>query len=168
VKLERYLKNADPSSAHSFLSSAAKLALDEENYAFAITLCEECLDRVLSDIRRFDVRELLIEAYIGAKRYDDAKAVCEKNLSLYPVVSKKIILRNHGSIPENMACRNRYIDVAVGIESGYDEAFKLLDRFLEMGLISGEDYRLRKQSLKIHRLQRSFDGVYTYAFKDSE
>jgi hypothetical protein len=164
--LERYLDAADRSSARSFLSSAASAALAEDNHAFAAAVCEECLRKEMPFIDMFTVTESLIEAYIGAKRYDDAKCMCEKNLALYPAVSEQITAKNNGSVPEKMNCRNRYIDVVIGIESGYDEAFKLLDRFFEMGLLTEEDMRYRKQSLKIHRLQRSFDGVYTYTYRD--
>ena len=166
VRLERYLTGADRSSVISFLSSVASAAVAEENHIFAVTVCEECLNRDVSDIEKFRITESLIEAYIGAKRYDDAKCLCESNLALYPSVSDRITAENNGSVPEKMNCRNRYIDILVGIESGYDEAIGLLDRFRRMGLITEEDLKFRVQSLKIHRLQRSFDGVYTYTYKN--
>jgi len=170
VKLGRYMKSSErtlqPSGpSYMFLYSAASAALADENYPFSAFLCEECLKNELSDTERFSISELLIDAYIGTKRYDDAKHVCEKNLDLYDLVSEFILKDNNGSLPENIRCRNRYIDIVVGIESGYDEAFRLLDRFFAMNLINREDLEYRKQSLKIHRLQRSFDGVYTYSYK---
>jgi len=164
VILNRYLGNADVSSIYGFMSSVADSALRDENYPFAVSICEECLRGDLTDIRRFLVTEMLIESYIGAKRYDDAKACCESNLSLYPGVSEEFVSMNGGKLPEKVCCRNRYIDVVVGIESGYDEAFRLLERFLRMGMISEEEASFRTQSLKIHRLQRSFDGIYTYDY----
>ena len=165
VRMERY---ADPKavSPYQFLLSAGSASLDEENYEFSSAVLEECLRRASSDMQVFDVTELLIDAYIGSKRYDEAKQQCEKNLSLYPGTAEQIKGRNNGVLPEKLNCRNRYIDVVVGVESGYDEAFRLLDRFLDMGLISKEDHAFRTQSLKIHRLQRSFDGVYTYTYKN--
>ncbi|MDR0791031.1 MAG: hypothetical protein LBE47_00655 [Methanomassiliicoccaceae archaeon] len=166
VMLTRYSGKADVSSDSSFLSSAAAAALADENYSFSVILCEKCLACDMSRIQRFDTVETLIDAYIGVKRYDDAKRMCEENLSLFSSVSDEITARNDGKIPERMNCRNRYVDIVVGIESGYDDAFKLLDRFFEMGLINGEDLAFRKQSLKIRRLQRSFDGVYTYTYKE--
>ena len=165
VKTERYLKDADTSSAFSFLYSAASASVADGNHQFAAMLLDECFKRELTDTERFDVTELLIDAYMGMKRYDDAKLLCEQNLLLYPSVSSKIKERNGGSVPEKLNCRNRYIDITAGIESGYDEAFGLLGRFLEMRLITEEEYKLRMQSLRIHRLQRSFDGIYTYSFK---
>jgi len=165
-RLSRYLGVSDTSSSFSFYISAADAALKDENYAFAASLCEQCLKEKLSDMQIFSVNELLIDAYIGTKRYDDAKALCEKNLRIYPQLKDGILKANDGKIPEKMNCRNRYVDIVVGIESGYDFAFALLDRFLEMGLISEEDHAYRKQSLKIHRLQRSFDGVFTYSYKE--
>ena len=166
TKLSRYLANADVSSAFSFFSSVASSALNDENYSFTATVCEGCLKMKIQGMQAFTITETLIDAYIALKRYDDAKTLCEKNLDLYPSVKNEITKANGGSLPEKLNCRNRYVDVVVGIESGYDEAFRLLDRFFDMGLISAEDLALRKQSLKIHRLQRSFDGVFTYSYKN--
>ena len=166
VRLSRYIGGADASSAYSFLSSVSNSALAEENHSFSVTVCEECLRMRLSDIQRFDITEMLIEAYIGVKRYDDAKRMCGSGLDIFPRVSEQIKKRNNGTLPEKIACRNRYIDIVVGIGSGYDEAFALLRRFLTMGMISQEEYAFRERSLKIHRLQRSFDGVYTYTYKE--
>jgi hypothetical protein len=166
IMLNRYSKKADTSSGNSFLSSVADAALADNNYAFAVMICETCLACGTSKMQRFDNAETLIDAYIGMKRYDDAKRICEDNLELIPSVIDQIKARNNGKMPEKMNCRNRYIDVVVGIESGYDKAFELLDRFFSMNLISAEDLAFRKQSLKIHRLQRSFDGVYTYTYKN--
>jgi hypothetical protein len=165
AKLNRYLKDADTSSAHSFMSSVAAAALADENYAFAASVCEGCLNDGSTDMQRFAITEMHIEACMGTKRYDDAKRLCEHNLRTFPYVKDAILKKNGGTLPE-IACRNRYFDVIVGVESGYDEAFVLLDRFLDMELISREDHAYRKQSLKIRRLQRSFDGVFTYSYKD--
>jgi len=165
VRTNRYLDRADTSSSYHFISSVAAAAIADENHSFAALVCEEGLGHQLTDMQRFTINELMIDAYIGTKRYDDAKGVCESNLKLYPSVSKEIIADNNGSVPEKMNCRNRYVDIVVGVGSGYDEAFALLDRFFDMNLISKEDLTFRKQSLKIHRLQRSFDGVYTYTYK---
>jgi hypothetical protein len=165
AKLRRYLAGADVSSSYSFLSSVAAAAMAEDNHSFAVPVCEECLNGRLTDMQRFTAAELLIEAYMGTRRYEDAKLLCERNLGLYPAVKDVILAANGGSLPE-LCCRNRYFDIVVGVESGYDEAFVLLDRFFDMGLISGEDLAFRRQSLKIRRLQRSFDGVFTYSYKD--
>ena len=166
VKAGRYLKDADTSSPYSFLLSTADSALKDDNYSFSAFVCECSLTNASTDTERFEANEILINAYIGMKRYDDAKLQCEKGLELYPKVSEQIMKKNNGSVPENIVCRNRYIDILIGIESGYDEAFVLLERFHKMGMISSEDLAYRRQSLKIHRLQRSFDGVYTYTYKD--
>ncbi|MDR0334650.1 MAG: hypothetical protein LBH69_02025 [Methanomassiliicoccaceae archaeon] len=166
TRLARYLNAADVSSAYSFLSSVASAALSDENYGFAASVCEECLRGACSGTETFRMTESLIEAYIGMKRYADARSLCENNLRLFPSVRDAILEANNGSLPGTIACRNRYFDIVVGVESGYDEAFALLDRFFEMGLIDAEDLAYRKQSLKIRRLQRSFDGVFTYSYKD--
>jgi len=166
VKAGRYLKDADTSSPYSFLFSVTVSALKDDNYSFAASICEGSLANAATDMERFEATELLINAYIGMKRYDDAKLQCENGLELFPKVSEQVKKKNSGSVPEDIKCRNRYIDILIGIESGYDEAFALLERFHSMGMISSEDLAFRKQSLRIHRLQRSFDGVYTYTYKE--
>jgi len=88
VKLGRYIKGG--SSVYAFLYSAAYAALADENHPFAVFLCEECLKNDLPGEERFSISELLIDAYIGTKRYDDAKRVCEGNLALYDSVSGDI------------------------------------------------------------------------------
>jgi len=165
-RTDRYLKDADTSSRCAFLSSLGDAALRDENWQFASFVHEECLRKELSAMQRFAVTESLIDSYIGTKRYDDAKRLCEDNLKLFASVRNEILKANGGSLPERLNCRNRYVDIVVGVESGYDEAFALLERFFDMGLISAEDLAYRKQSLKIHRLQRSFDGVFTYSYKN--
>jgi len=164
VRLNRYLNDADTSSAYAFISSVAGSAVSDENHPFAVLMCEEGLKTGMTDMQRFMLTETIIEAYIGTKRYDDAKRCCESNLSLYLKICTELISMNNGKLPERICCRNRYIDIVVGVESGYDDAFGLLERFFEMGMIGEEELRFRRQSLKIHRLQRSFDGIYTYDY----
>ena len=164
VILNRYLGDADTSSVYGFMSSVADSAVRDENYAFSLSICEECLLGDITNMQRFLITEMLIESCVGVKRYDDAKARCESNLLLYPKISSEYLSMNGGKLPEKICCRNRYVDVLVGIESAYDETFALLERFLEMGMISEEEMAFRTQSLKIHRLQRSFDGIYTYDY----
>ena len=71
-------------------------------------------------------------------------------------------------MPEVLQFRNMYINVIVGIESNYDLAFQMLDRYNQMGILSDEDLVYRRNSLTTHRLQRLFDGVYTYRPKDED
>ena len=48
------------------------------------------------------------------------------------------------------------------MESQYEKAYEMLDRYHEMGLIDDDDLQYRRNSLKVHRMQRAFDGIYTY------
>lgn len=161
VKLGRYLGNMESDSPVSFFVSVMEKALEDENYPFAAFLGESALGEKMSDLQRFILTEHLIEGYIGSGMYDEAKGASYRNLDLYPKVKTDLISID-GKIPEKMNCRNRLVDVLVGVESDYDTADKLLDRFYEMGLITKEDLDYRRQSLRVHRLQRTFDGVYTY------
>ena len=164
VRSGRYLKDCDTSSKERFFMSLTDLALKDENYKFAAVIGDTC-DVKMGSYDRFLMNELLIDAYIGAERYDDAKHLCDLGLELFPKIEKEFRERNNG-LPEKINCRNRLIDVLVGIEVNYDRAFKELDRFFAMGLMNKEDLDYRVQSLKVHRLQRTFDGVYTFRKKE--
>ena len=64
-------------------------------------------------------------------------------------------------VPEDLRFRNRTIDILVGYMKDYESANAALDEFFEIGIISEEDLKFRKNSLKIHRLQRTFDSIYS-------
>lgn len=161
VRLKRYIGDAETSSEISFLTSVMGSAIADENFSFAVVVGESASGMKMNDVQRFILTEHLIEGYIGVEMYEKAKASSLANLDLWPSVSSTFIGID-GKVPEKMNCRNRLIDVLIGVESDYDTALKMLDRFFEMGLVSKEDLEFRRQSLKVHRLQRTFDGVYTY------
>jgi len=163
VKLNRYAENADASSAISFFTSVMDLALKDENYPFASFVGGSALKECTTDIQRFIVTERMIEAYMGSEMYDSAKEECMRNLDLYPKIRGELY---PNGIPEKLCCRGCLIDVLVGIESNYDEAQRMLLLFRDIGMISDGDLNLRSDSLRIHRLQRAFDGVYTYRRKE--
>jgi hypothetical protein len=161
LKLGRYLSGIEAHNPCTFFTSLISAADADENYKFAASLRDVARGSVDTDYERFMLGEALIDPLIGAGMIDEAKAMCMAGIDLYPMVSGRILEESGGMIPEHLECRNRIIDILVGIESDYDGANALLDRFLEMGMIDEEEYGLRKQSLKIHRLQRTFDCVYT-------
>jgi hypothetical protein len=166
VKLKRYLKDSDTSSALKFSLSIMKAAVEEENYSVAVLLGENMLKERLSAIERFDVLEETIPAYFGVKRYDDCLKCCGEGLASIPSLMEKLKQRNGGSLPERIQCRNYTINVLVGVNGDYDAGDKALDRFFEMGLISEEDVEYRKQSHKVHKLQKTLNGVFSVKLKD--
>ena len=169
LRLSRYIEGCQVSSQYDLLTDVIKKALAEENYEFAVTICDAVYSNVdMSDYQTFMVNEQLILAYYGAERYDDVKAACEANYDLYPKVAEQLKKDNNGDVPEVLQFRNQYINVIVGIESNYDLGFQMLDRYNEMGILSDEDLVYRKNSLTTHRLQKLFDGVYTYRPKDEK
>ena len=162
MRLSRYLAGADTSSALGLFMSVAEKALSDENGRFAVDMCNAAYSECdLTDYQRFKINEVLIDAYMDTERYEDAKAACEINLGLFPSIKEELIAE-YGSVPEKLSFRNRYIDVIVGIDSSYDLAFEMLKKYNEMGILSDKDLAYRTESLKTHRLQRIFDGVYTY------
>jgi len=166
VKLGRYLAGSDTSSALSFTLSVMRSANIEENYSMAVIIGENILNNDLKKIERFDVLEEIIPAYYGVKRYDDCLKCCEKGIEMIPDVTGILKERNGGSLPEKIMCRNYTINVLISAYGDYDAGDAALDRFYEMGLISEEDLGYRKQSHKIHRLQRTFDSIFTVKLKD--
>ena len=161
MKLSRYLESADGSSHYAFFSSTTDAALADENPKFAVTLCEQAYGFELTDYQKFCMNERLIEAYIGAARYDDVKAACAANFDMFPSIRDELV-RENGCIPKKLNFRNRYIDIIVGVDSSYDLAFEMLEKYNKMGILDDDELQFRVNSLKTHRLQRVFDGVYSY------
>jgi len=169
IKANRYIEGISASSSYDFFTKMIEKAIADENYAFAVTLCEDTYANVeMTDIQRFDVNELLIVAYCGCERHEDAKAACETNFELFSSVKDVIKSRNGGEYPETFQFRNQYINVIIGVECNYELGFQMLDKYNEMGILSDEDLVYRRNSLTTHRLQKLFDGVYTYRPKDEE
>lgn len=169
IRISRYLEGVNAKAPFDFFIAVIGKAIADENNAFAVRLCEDTYSNVdMTDHQKFLVNELLIVAYFGCERYDDTKAACEANFELYPKVKGEIARDNGGKVPEKLEFRNQYINVIVGIESNYDLGFEMLKRYNEMGILSDEDLEYRTNSLRTHRLQRVFDGVYTYRPKDEE
>ena len=169
MKVSRYLDGVKVSSAYDFFTDMIKRATADENYQFAVKLCEETYSNVeMTDLQRFKINELLIVAYCQCDRNDDAKVACETNFDLFPKIKADLMAENGGKVPEVLQFRNWYINVIVGVESNYDLGFEMLRKYNEMGILSDEDLEYRTNSLRTHRLQKCFDGVYTYRPKDEE
>lgn len=168
VKLGRYIDSVDPSSQFTFFLSLIRATVADENYRFGLSLCISTSPMPFTNYERFLINEEFIDVLIGRSMYDDAKNVCDINLRLFDTVRDDILSDNGGVFPDRLAFRNRYIDIIVGVEYQYDLAFQMLDRYNEMGILSDEDLVFRKNSIRTHRLQRTFDGVYTYREKGSE
>ena len=166
VKVKRYLKDSDTSSAVKFSLSVMGAAVKEENHSVVVLVGENILKSGIGGIERYDVLEEIIPAYFNVRKYDECLRCCEEGLSLIPGLTERLKKRNGGSLPERIQCRNYTINVLVGAYGDYDEGDKALDRFFEMNLISKEDLEYRKQSHKIHKLQRTFDGVFSVKLKD--
>ena len=167
IRISRYLEGVNVRSPFDFFLDAVHRAIADENSAFAVRLCEDAYSNVgMTDYQRFLLNELLIDAYFGCERYDDTKVACETNYDLFPKIKAELMAENGGRIPEVLQFRNWYINVIVGVESNYDLGFEMLKKYNEMGILSDEDLEYRTNSLRTHRLQKCFDGVYTYRPKD--
>jgi len=166
VKVGRYLKEADTSSLQKFCLSIMNKAGQEENHYVTVLIGEMLLGRSLDPFDRFDAIESVIPSYFGLGRYDDCLRCCDEGIEFIKINMNAIIKRNGGSLPEIIMCRNYTINVLIGAFGDYEAGDAALDRFFEMGLISEEDVNYRKQSHKIHKMQRTFDGIFTMKLKD--
>ncbi|MCL2317810.1 MAG: hypothetical protein FWC44_01965 [Methanomassiliicoccaceae archaeon] len=166
VKVGRYIKDSDTSSKLNFSLSVMKKAGEEENHYVNVLIGEMILGSQLSTMERFDVLESVIPSYFGAERYDECLKCCNEGIDIIKNNMKTIKQRNNGDLPETIMCRNYTINVLVGAKGDYEAGDAALDRFYELGLISEEDLAYRKQSHKIHRMQRTFDSVFTLKPKD--
>ena len=165
VRISRYLDDVDTSSKPTFLLDLMRRANAEENYPVTVKAGELITSEDFNDMEMFDITNEYIDALFGSKDYDKAKEFCLRNLDILPKVYSDLLDEN-GDIPKNLPCRNKLIDIMVGIELDYDGAEEMLQRFNDMNILRDEEQGYRKQSLKIHRLQRTFDSVYSYEFTE--
>ena len=169
IRASRYIDGIKCSSPYDFFIEMINRAIADENNTFAIQLCDDTYENVdMSDYQTFMLNELLIVAYFNAERNEDVKAACEANYDLFFKVKDEIIRNNGGKMPETFQFRNHYINVIVGVDCNYDLGFEMLKKYNEMGILSDEDLEYRTNSLRTHRLQKVFDGVYTYRPKGED
>jgi hypothetical protein len=158
-RITRYTSGADTTSQIAFVTNLMSRANADENYPVALIAGE--LGKTLeSGIKeKFDFYNEYIEALFFSGDSCGAKDVCLKNIDRIPDVIGYITA---DGIPETLPCRNRLIDILVGVEKDYDGAQEMLVRFNELKILSDEDLEYRTQSLRIHRLQRTFDSIFTH------
>ena len=162
VKIRRYLPGIDTSSPQAFLVQLMQRVTEDHNYGLAVTAGKYSESHEMDDYSRFIITEGYIDGLFGAEKYDEAKEACCRNLDLYPLVRDRFLAENGGVLPKHIACRNRLIDIVIGVEAGYDLADEILTRYVEMGLIDEEEKAYRLQSIKIHRMQKTFDNLFIY------
>ena len=161
VRVKRYLKGIDTSSKTAFFCDLMARSYEDHNYKLSVTAGEYAVGLDLDDYDMFKVVEGYIDGLVGAEMFDKAKEMCCDNIDRYPKVKDRIISENGGEIPQKMSCRNKLIDVMVGIDSDYDGANDALDMFVDIGIMPEDELPYRKQSLKIHRMQRTFDSIFS-------
>ncbi|NLN71472.1 MAG: hypothetical protein GX137_01595 [Thermoplasmatales archaeon] len=156
VRVKRYAEKAPELPAFEMLLYIAKSAIEDENYDFAADMCGHAVKFADTEMRRFEMNEVLIEALFLAGRWEEAMGLCRKGRDAY------VSLKESGrTLPEDLRFRNRTIDILVGHMKDYDSANAALEDFFGIGLISEEDLEYRKNSLRVHRLQMTFDSIYS-------
>ncbi len=162
VKLRRYLPGIDSSSPKNFFVQLIQRATDDHNYGLSITAGAYAAIHEMDDYSMFVITEGYIEGLFGADRFDEAKEACARNLDLFPAVRKRLLAENGGVLPKHISCRNRLIDIVIGVESQYEMADEILSRYVDIGLLDEEEKRYRLQSIKIHRMQKTLDNLFIY------
>ncbi len=164
--LSRYVGRASAASGpKGALLSMAKSANDEENHDFALTLALKGLEMPGDEMEDLLLDEERITALVERNRHEEAKEACLQSLERFPRLTGRLKEMNQGRIPKKLACRNRLIDIMVGIEGDYESAKSLLQDFVDKGIMEPSELELRLNSLQIHRMQRSLDAIYTVRFK---
>jgi hypothetical protein len=168
-RIERYVDASllELDSPRAFIWKAAERALKARDRELAISLCLEGFKAEGSDLDLHMVYSVLIEAHMAKGDNVRAKEYCLQELELFPAMAETLRRANGGDVPKEVPCRNILIDILVGVEEDYDAGFAMLDRFVELGLLSEEEKEYRTNSLRIHRLTRTFDSVFTLKRKDS-
>ena len=162
VKARRYLAGIDTSSPEAFMTDLMFRSADDHNYRFSAEIGDYALSKEMDPYTRFKVTEAYIEGLYGSERYEEAKKQCCLNLDLFVSVKEQFLADNSGKLPSRISCRNRLIDILVGVECAYDEAMALLDDYAEIGIMYPDELEYRRQSLRIHRMQKTFDSIYSY------
>lgn len=162
VRVRRYLTGIDTSSAEAFITDLMARSTEDHNYRLSVTAGRYAKGLPLDDYSMFKVTEALIDGLFGAEMYEEAKQECCANLDLYPAVRDRLLADNGGELPKHIACRNRLVDIVIGVENQYDMADEIMSGYVELGLIDEEEKRYRLQSIKIHRMQKTFDNIYNY------
>lgn len=165
VKVKRYLADIDTTSKQDFLVDLMKRSADDHNFGLSKMAGSYVLKQDLSDYDRFVVTEAYIDGLFGGEDYEEVKIQCCNNLDLFPAVKDRIIGENNGVLPKTIMCRNRLIDVMVGIDADYDSALEALDEFVSIGIMDPAELNYRRQSLKIHKMQTTFDNVFSFTPK---
>ncbi|MBR4202168.1 MAG: hypothetical protein IKQ93_01155 [Candidatus Methanomethylophilaceae archaeon] len=166
VKVKRYLNCIDTTSKQDFLVDLMMRSGKDSNYGLSVMAGQYALSQDLSDYDRFKVTEAYIDGLFGAEKFDELKVQCCNNLDLFPKIKDEFLDDNGGVLPKTIYCRNRLIDVMVGVDSDYDGATDALDSFAEIGIMDPDELAYRKQSLKIHRMQKTFDNVFSLRPKE--
>ncbi len=165
--LSRYAGRASAGSGpKGALLSMAKSANDEENHDFALKLAQKGLELPGDEMDDLFLDEERITALVERSRHEEAKEACLRSLERFPRLAERLKEMNQGRIPQKLACRNRLIDIVVGIEGDYESAKGLLHDFVDKGIMDPSELELRLNSLQVHRLQRSLDAIYTVRFKE--
>jgi hypothetical protein len=165
VKVKRYLNCIDTTSKQNFLVDLMKRSSDDHNYKLSVMAGKYALSHELTDYDRFVVTEAYIDGLFGAEDFEETKVQCCNNLDLYPSVKDRYIEEQGGELPKTIYCRNRLIDVMVGVDGDYDGATEALEEFVKIGILDASELDYRKQSLKIHKMQRTFDGIFSLSPK---
>ena len=166
VKVKRYINCIDTTSPQNFLVDLMIRSSMDHNYGLSVIAGQYALSQDLSDYDRFMVTEAYIDGLFGAENYEEMKVQCCNNLDLFPTIKDRFLKENDGELPKTIYCRNRLIDVLVGVESDYEQAYEVLDEYVKIGILNEDELNYRKQSLKIHRMQKTFDNVLIYRPKE--
>lgn len=158
-RLARYATGADTTSQIAFITDLMSKANTDKNYPASLVAGEFGETLKFNNEEKFDFYNEYIEALFNSGDIPRAKDLCYKNIELVPEVISHI---TKNGIPEYVPCRNRLIDIMIGSENDYDGAQEMLIRFNELNILSDEDLGYRTQSLKIHKLQRTFDSIFSH------
>lgn len=160
VKVKRYLPKIGARDPAGFLLELMMLSTEDHNYGLSITVGMYADSHEEDPLNRFHIRNGIIEGLEGMGKYEDAKRICRANLDIFPAIKDRFLEQNGGVLPDRIACRNKFIDILVGVDANYDEAMPLLDEFVSLGLMNPDELEFRKNSLRIYKMQRTFDGIF--------
>jgi len=134
----------------SFIHEIAQHALREDP-GFAVSMALKGLEVSGSLIDKHFLYNTIIMAYDRKGDYENAKKYCLMEVDEFEDFAKAWKDRFPGLFPEVIPCRDVLLKILIRVENDYDEAERLINTFVEKGLLTSDDANHKIRELRIQR-----------------
>ncbi len=145
---------------HSLWVSASN-AIHDKDFDLAISLATKALSTPGSLTDQHFAYNGLIEASVKKKDYEAAKQYCLAELEDFAEIGNALRKDFDGELPATIPCRDTLLDIVVDVENDYDEAERLINVFVQKGLITQEEAEGELEGIKVPRLYTMAEEMLT-------